>query len=120
MADDTLAHEDLVDIQVVLFGSRQLIAALHSTQGAIDFDNDRERLRMHYMLTCLGLMKEADGCGRGLADKLRRVIDDIRAERPVCEMTIDDFGVVASRYSDWLPLPLSGTWRAFFYDFRVS
>jgi hypothetical protein len=117
MTRQELPIDGVRDVQVALFSVRNIISALHSGQALVIADPKIKNC-LFSMQTCVGLMKEATGVGIGLTDELRDVIDDVRQDKPVIDMTAEDFGRVAGQYARWLPVPLQGGWSNFVYDHR--
>lgn len=118
MTNNGLAHEDVVDLQVTLYETRSLIAGLCSRQS---FPlNNKMLSRLDAMRTCVGLMKDATGSGKGLTDEFLDVLNPTRGRRDVADMSVKDFGIVAGQYQKWLPTPLTGAWRSLFYDIHSA
>lgn len=103
-----LQLDEMIDLQVTLHALRGFLAVLHARQMP---DPEVERVRRYFplMQRCHGLMQAN---GRDLDCEFRTTLDAIRGARDVVDMTVEDFGKVASHSPKWLQSDrLSGDWN---------
>ena len=116
MSAEELGWEDIYDVRDALYGLRDLIALLQARQVSVV--DGRTHARLQAMLACPGFVVKSPSGGVDLSPELRAVLDSVTEGRGVPEMTTTDFGKIACRYAEWLPVPLSGGWRSLIYDIR--
>lgn len=103
------------DVARVLFLNKDLL------EGAFldnDFPSGRhEKMTAHRIVVlqkCQGLLT----VDWALCDDFGRVLDSVLDGRPVHGLNQDDCAVMAARYREWLPLPLSAGWYPAIYESR--
>ena len=106
---------DQWDVACVLFSNKDLIAeaSLRKNQNGLD---TKGLVRINKLRNCNDVLTP----DYLLQDRLRDVIKSVLKERSENEITIADCQIIASRYIEWLSLPLNSGWRSAAYDYRSS
>jgi hypothetical protein len=113
---------DQWDVACVLFSNKDLmeIAFLYETQNnnllatLREPRDDNLAARFTALRNCNDVLKP----NFLLRERLLNVIKSVLIGRSVNEMAVDDYNKIASRYNEWLSLPLNSGWRSAAYTYR--
>ena len=122
MPNPEMSLADQLDVACVLFVSRDLIKiAIHSENQNNNLlatlrepRDDNIAARFIALRNCEDVLKS----NFLLQEKLLNVIKSVLTGRSINEITIDDCKIVASRYSEWIHLPLNLGWSGAVYQSR--
>ena len=116
-----LRYMDQLDISFVIFRNRDILNVLVVDPGALGSPLTREALnKIELLRQCEGLLRDSRSDEQGplaLCDDFHTVLDHVRGEHAIDDITIEDAKAIATRYREWLSLPLGG-WSSAIYASR--
>jgi hypothetical protein len=115
-----LSNDDKCEVAVALFYVRDLIAEAYRcglAGGIVPHSKvDSALAKSNALIDCKSVLAG----DLLLADRFRRVLENVLNGRDVGDLTDVDCDKIADRHFDWLEVPLRSSWRTLACDSRAA